>query len=198
MQVKDINMRKTEIIDNKITCKKCNLQKELKYFCKRLENNSYRGVCKMCTKGYSTLLSDRQEEIQKLINQNLKQCGKCKEIKNIHNFGSDKYTKYKLTSWCKQCIKIKTDGTHREASLKTNYNLTLDQFNIMLENQNYKCLICNINLGMIASGNTHVDHCHVTNKIRGILCRSCNTGLGFFKDNIDNLNSAIVYLKKNQ
>lgn len=41
----------------------------------------------------------------------------------------------------------------------------------------------------------HIDHCHESNNIRGILCERCNHGLGHFKDSIDNLESAIVYLK---
>ena len=42
-----------------------------------------------------------------------------------------------------------------------------------------------------------VDHCHKTGKIRGLICDSCNVGLGRFKDNIDNLKNAIKYLEKN-
>jgi hypothetical protein len=41
-----------------------------------------------------------------------------------------------------------------------------------------------------------VDHDHETNKIRGLLCSRCNTGLGLFFDNISNLENAILYLKK--
>lgn len=42
-----------------------------------------------------------------------------------------------------------------------------------------------------------VDHCHKTNKIRGLLCINCNNGLGAFKDNVFSLNRAIQYLKEN-
>lgn len=41
----------------------------------------------------------------------------------------------------------------------------------------------------------HLDHCHITGKIRGFLCSNCNTGLGLFKDNINLLESAIKYLR---
>ncbi len=40
-----------------------------------------------------------------------------------------------------------------------------------------------------------VDHCHKTGKIRGLLCASCNGGLGLFKDNPQALANAILYLK---
>lgn len=41
-----------------------------------------------------------------------------------------------------------------------------------------------------------VDHCHTTNKFRGILCSRCNSGIGFFKDNTTTLENAILYLKR--
>ena len=43
-----------------------------------------------------------------------------------------------------------------------------------------------------------VDHCHTTNKVRGILCAACNFGIGKFKDSTALLYLAIDYLKKNE
>lgn len=60
--------------------------------------------------------------------------------------------------------------------------------------QNGLCAICNSTL---TDGNpSHLDHCHDTGTIRGLLCRHCNWGLGDFKDNIEYLESAIAYLKR--
>ena len=42
-----------------------------------------------------------------------------------------------------------------------------------------------------------IDHCHTTGRVRGILCRTCNGGLGFFKDNIKALAGAVLYLSNN-
>lgn len=52
------------------------------------------------------------------------------------------------------------------------------------------CKICNIEPA------THLDHCHTTGAIRGLLCTRCNTGLGMFLDNTDNLKAAIDYLSQ--
>ena len=57
-----------------------------------------------------------------------------------------------------------------------------------------KCEICN---QTITESTCHIDHCHKTNKVRGLLCNTCNKGLGLFKDNIAALSKAILYLEKN-
>lgn len=78
--------------------------------------------------------------------------------------------------------------TRKKYKLKHRYNLSLEQYEQMLIEQNYECKICR------DTKNLCVDHCHTTNKIRGLLCSTCNKALGAFKDNINILNSAIKYL----
>lgn len=70
------------------------------------------------------------------------------------------------------------------------------QFQMMKNNQIGRCAICENELPEEAS-KAHVDHCHKTNKIRGILCFNCNVGLGHFKDNPNYLERAINYLNGN-
>jgi hypothetical protein len=75
------------------------------------------------------------------------------------------------------------------------YNITLEEWNNLLQSQNNKCAICNNdNPSKIKSFDT--DHCHKTGKVRGLLCHNCNVGLGNFKDDINYLKSAISYLEK--
>ena len=57
-----------------------------------------------------------------------------------------------------------------------------------------KCQICGAPRG---ARNHALDHCHSTNKLRGILCTKCNIGLGYFDDDIERLRAAIQYLEKN-
>ena len=75
------------------------------------------------------------------------------------------------------------------------YNKHLDKAirKRILAGQNYMCKICSIDLH---NKKACVDHDHLTNMIRGILCDNCNCGLGQFDDSIELLQNAINYLKK--
>tara|TARA_R110000765_G_scaffold372486_1_gene462905 strand:- start:2 stop:475 length:474 start_codon:yes stop_codon:yes gene_type:complete len=77
------------------------------------------------------------------------------------------------------------------------YGLSLEDYNNMLDKQNHKCKICLTSFTTLNTKDIHIDHCHTTNKVRGILCRLCNTGLGQFKDNTERLTQAINYLQEN-
>lgn len=65
---------------------------------------------------------------------------------------------------------------------------------LMKDDQIGRCNICE-ELLPSDTKHIHVDHCHKTNITRGLLCASCNKGLGFFKDEVRNLEKAISYLK---
>jgi len=65
----------------------------------------------------------------------------------------------------------------------------------LAKQQYYKCAICKMEF--IEINKSHLDHDHNTGKIRGLLCFHCNTGLGYFKDNIDSLQNAILYITYN-
>ena len=78
--------------------------------------------------------------------------------------------------------------------LKHRYGLAVGEYDRMLAAQDGKCKICRSADPGNKSGRFNVDHDHVTDEIRGLLCRSCNIGLGNFKDNADLLKAAIEYL----
>lgn len=83
----------------------------------------------------------------------------------------------------------------RRAYLKTKFNLTHEDYEAMLLSQGGMCAICRSTEPGRASSYFHIDHCHDTDKVRALLCNSCNLGLGHFKDNVDRLNAAISYLE---
>ena len=80
----------------------------------------------------------------------------------------------------------------RDQHLKKTYGISLIEFGEMFRSQGYKCMICG---GTEPEGkNWHMDHKGNVN--RGILCGSCNQGLGNFKDDLNRLRSAIEYLEQ--
>ncbi len=64
--------------------------------------------------------------------------------------------------------------------------------NIHLIEQKGRCKICKVKFSKLVI--PYLDHCHKTKKIRGVVCRPCNSGLGFFRDNKKYLQAAIDYL----
>lgn len=84
----------------------------------------------------------------------------------------------------------------KNAAFKYRYGITKFEFEEIFKKQKYRCIICNApqtDLKKIFC----LDHNHVNYKTRGVLCKECNSGLGFFKDNIEYLEKAIAYLKDN-
>ena len=72
------------------------------------------------------------------------------------------------------------------------YGLTKEQFYQMVADREGKCDICH----RVPEHELRVDHDHTTNTVRGLLCASCNSGLGFLGDTIEGLERAIEYLRK--
>lgn len=152
----------------------------------------------------------------------MKKCSKCKEEKPISDFNIRNGAEgNKPSSYCKLChqeyvkdhyVKNKEKyinnasdwssrnpesrrkiGTNWVRRAKGNY-VSEQVFKEMMDSQKNCCAICDREL--TTTKLTCVDHNHVTGKIRGILCRNCNTGLGMLKDSISTLQSAAEYLKK--
>jgi hypothetical protein len=97
--------------------------------------------------------------------------------------------------------KIYNEKFSKRNNLKK-YGLTVEDYYEMLRVQNYACYICKLPETTINSKykklhDLGVDHCHKTNKVRGLLCQKCNRGLGYFNDSIEILKSAIIYLQVN-
>lgn len=85
----------------------------------------------------------------------------------------------------------------REKNLRDNFGLTIQQYDEMDEQQGHRCAICkSVNLSNKAIKHWHIDHCHKTGIVRGLLCDKCNRGLGLFRDNPQILKSVIKYLSQ--
>ncbi|MFJ4953210.1 endonuclease VII domain-containing protein [Streptomyces sp. NPDC088760] len=73
-----------------------------------------------------------------------------------------------LTSVRKACKAVKG----RQHHLKRNYGLTEAERDALIASQHGLCAIC------LAAPPAHVDHCHKTGRVRGVLCFNCNSAIG--------------------
>lgn len=73
-----------------------------------------------------------------------------------------------------------------EQHIKYSYGLTLDDYYGMIIEQENKCKICR------RYGNLHIDHCHTTRVVRGLLCIKCNSGLGWHEKYEKEMNEYII------
>ena len=132
---------------------------------------------------------------KKLKLKNLKKCNNCKKVKDLKDFTFKDKEKDLYRTNCRECDRLvneKHEKNYRNTTrkLKT-YNLSQDELDILMEKE--QCEICN---EKVEGKNKHIDHCHESQFVRGILCHRCNLGLGHFKDNELRLFSAIAYLRK--
>ena len=128
----------------------------------------------------------------------VKLCTKCSTKKpTLDGFHLSKRASDGLASWCKTCVnsikreprqRVYSPEDKRKWALKSRYNLTPAQYQSMLTKQGGKCALCS------AEPKTfHVDHCHNTGKVRGLLCHKCNIRLGGW-DDLQWREAAIAYL----
>ena len=85
---------------------------------------------------------------------------------------------------------------NQKRSLLKKYKLSLEDYNLMFEEQNGCCKICNTHQTDLKKP-LFVDHCHITGNVRGLLCSTCNSALGMLKDNVSLFERATHYLRSN-
>jgi hypothetical protein len=81
----------------------------------------------------------------------------------------------------------------KNRTLIRNYGISLDEYHCLLLAQNSRCAICKTEMKDY-SRRFSVDHCHITNKVRGLLCLQCNVGIGNLKESPTVIVSALDYL----
>ena len=85
----------------------------------------------------------------------------------------------------------------RSKRLMREYGISLDDYREMLKSQAGLCAICKTDKAG-GAGTFHVDHCHSTGHVRGLLCRACNTAVGLFRDDAEALIEAAAYLRRSR
>lgn len=76
----------------------------------------------------------------------------------------------------------------RTAASLSKYGLTVEQYEAMEDEIDGMCPICSVSQRLV------VDHCHLTGKVRGLICNRCNRALGMFRDSPGRLERAIEYI----
>lgn len=122
-----------------------------------------------------------------------RKCFKCGDRKpfDASHFPSDHRRPGELKGTCSECLRAAV----RRATLPARYGITEAAYLALLDAQQSRCALCLLAFDKTAKATTpHVDHDHVTGKVRGLLCHHCNVLLGHAKDSADLLTSAIRYL----
>lgn len=128
-----------------------------------------------------------------------KTCKKNRLLKFFYQYPSGFYRVHCID--CSKSIRNQYNKNNsdkvRSYKLHQRYGLTLYEYNQLLNKQKGRCKICkSLHTGRKTSSHFHVDHCHTTGKIRGLLCHKCNSALGKFNDDVQILKNAIKYLKE--
>lgn len=160
------------------TCRLCGETKPIEEFYKAPGCvDGRRGECRTCFQSSAVARKEANPELKEIARQ--------RTAKWIED-NQDRYREYKRSY-------RQTDSfekSFRKWHLKKNYGLTPEQYDEMLERQGGGCAICGKPPGDIA---LHVDHCHDTGRVRGLLCFSCNAGLGQFRHDPQLLGRAMDY-----
>ena len=130
-----------------------------------------------------------------------KTCTKCGLEKELALFYKSKSGPLGRSSECKDCTNARQRASYdpkksRAKNLKNRFGISLDEYDAMLQLQSGCCKICGTNAPG-PKGRFVVDHNHDTGEVRGLLCWSCNVGIGHLQDSPSILLSAFNYLSTN-
>jgi len=173
LRVEQFNKHKLGRFGLESTCKNCRQHAKDKRYVKKQEALR---VCKTCG-----LTATKPEELELFV------------VGKNNRFGRSPY--------CKQCRNESDKQKQHNNSLVRRckkFGITVEQYEQMIVQQENRCAICSKHYDDFngRGKNFHIDHCHESGEVRGLLCSNCNTGLGQFKDNVKALESAIIYLNK--
>ncbi len=96
-----------------------------------------------------------------------------------------------LQAKCKKCqTELRKQYYKPHEYMRRKFKLTEEEYQELMKHEN--CEVC----GRDLSDKKCIDHCHSTEKIRGVLCNNCNTALGLVGDSVQTLSKLIRYLER--
>ncbi|MFG3283609.1 endonuclease VII domain-containing protein [Streptomyces sp. NPDC048111] len=150
--------------------------------------------CRECVAEYGAAHYRRRREAEgKSVREKVdvppgcKECRSCGEVKPHSEWHRNVTASDGLSTRCKACRAIEGRAGH----LKRQYGITEDDRDRMIAVQKGLCVIC------LSVPAVHVDHCHKTGRVRGVLCFNCNSAIGKLGDDPDTVRRAAAYLEGN-
>ncbi|MFK0283434.1 endonuclease VII domain-containing protein [Streptomyces sp. NPDC090499] len=172
-------------------CVRCGEVKPHAAFARKRSNlDGLQHHCRDCSSDYHRA---RQESLGRKVRPKVdvpeghKLCLKCGEVKPWSEWHRNATASDGLSTRCKSCRAVEGRAGH----LKRNYNLTEAERDAMVASQYGICAIC------LSAPPVHVDHCHKTGRVRGVLCFNCNSAIGKLRDKPDAARRAAAYLEGN-
>lgn len=146
-----------------------------------------------------------------LIGDVPKRCSKCGKEQPPSQFFPRGDAPHKLRSYCKTCHKAyKRDlyaknPKHREmeylGGVRRKYGLSQEEYQALGESEDWRCAVCRRDPKAAYADQTlnaqrlHVDHCHETGRVRGLLCGNCNRALGYIEGTPGGLDAFRAYIE---
>jgi len=200
-------------------CPKCREVKPASGFYKSVHRND--GLSSYCRSCQITDAKDRYSPHPRWKPpEGTKWCPGCESIKPLEEFGTNRSSYDGKQNHCKACCVVRVTASRRkdptshrngakryrerhpdkvaDNNARWSYGLPRGTYAKMLADQNGLCAICGSNSPGGITKRFHIDHCHKTGVVRGLLCTSCNMGFGRFKDSKAALAEAVRYLEKSE
>jgi len=173
-------------------CNRCNLEKPAESFSWKIKAKGLRQLsCKPCAAAFQRAYRNAHREKTLETNRRAYDKNREKYLAQKKDHYRRNMEAYKARGRAKY-LKVKDSPEFkkktRERELKAKFGLTLAGYNVMSEKQGHVCLICG------RGGRMVVDHCHVTGRVRGLLCCPCNSFLGRINDDVKKLEKIKQYL----
>ncbi|MFF1543238.1 endonuclease VII domain-containing protein [Streptomyces sp. NPDC058291] len=160
----------------------------------RNRGDGLRAHCRECVAECSAAHYRRHQEARGrtvrekvVVPTGYKLCRTCGEVKPHGEWHRNATAPDGLSTSCKACRAVQS----RQGHLKRRYGLTEAERDELIVSRGGVCCICSAALPQ------HVDHCHKTGRVRGVLCFSCNAALGQFKDRPEAIRRAAAYVEGN-
>lgn len=126
----------------------------------------------------------------------MKICIRCHKELSLDKFGKHPTAKDGYRNQCNSCrFQLRKERPTYEKQIRQyRYGITQEEYDSLLSYQDNQCAICKKKF----IKTPHIDHCHKSKVVRGLLCSNCNTALGLLGDDLEIIQAAAHYLETRQ